>query len=250
MKPTLQKPIHTFFKNDGTEVKFHAYSQKSFSVLATAAATSGYTVIKDTLISLLQGCLVDKSDDINTWPFYDVAMFFVQTRKASFSELVELVYNCSAKVEVDDERPTGVCGANVPAVIVIPNVIFTRIASNDDLLINITDTTGFTMRWPTFSEYFDFIFDTTRDDAYYTSSAWLSKFVVNYFDESSVYSVGNEMTYEETVELLEEIPRKTFEKFIVWFAELPEIKADVEIKCQSCGNTDRDEIIGMRDFFD
>ena len=103
----------------------------------------------------------------------------------------------------------------------------------------ITNTLGVQMRYPTIEDMKKLT--KTKDDL--TLVANCIDFA---FDGDKIHETDGE---KDSIEFLESLSSKQFEKIMEFFNTLPKLKHEISYKCKGCGQDDNVTLEGIADFF-
>jgi hypothetical protein len=113
-----------------------------------------------------------------------------------------------------------------------------------DKTIQITDTMGVTMKYPTFDLLKEF--DANQEvDSIIKMTVKCIDFI---YDKDNVY-YAKDAKEQELIDFVESMQTKDLEKLKDFFSSMPKLKKQLDFNCVKCGYQEKIELEGIQNFF-
>lgn len=227
--PKLNTPTYELkLPSTGKTVKYRPFLVKEHKILLTlkeANEIEVFRVIKD----LVNICTFEKLkvEDLSN---FDIEYIFIQLRAKSISETLDLIINCE-------------CGNKIEYT---ANLLDAKVVKreNHNSKIQLTDSIGVEMRYPTYEEVIKAYQNDDQDD--------IVKLIINcikgVYDNKNYWDLS-EQTYEEILQFVNDFTRKQFEKVEEFFLTMPRLEQTIEADCDKCGKHNVVKLEGLQSFF-
>lgn len=227
--PKLNTPTYELkLPSTGKTVKYRPFLVKEHKILLTlkeANEIEVFRVIKD----LVNICTFEKLkvEDLSN---FDIEYIFIQLRAKSIGETLDLIINCE-------------CGNKIEH---IANLLDAKVVKreNHNSKIQLTDSIGVEMRYPTYEEVMKAYENDDQDD--------IVKLVINCIKgvyDNKNYWDSSEQTQEEILQFVNDFTRKQFEKVEEFFLTMPRLEQTIEADCDKCGKHNVVKLEGLQSFF-
>ena len=205
---------------------------KEEKILLMAKVSEDENDIFGAVRQVVNNCCVDTSLDINKLAIFDLEYLFLKIRALSISETTEVAYRDNEDNKVYDFT------INLSEI----KVDYPKKVDNT---IKISDTSGFTLRYPPASLYSDKDFLNLESNKVF--DALVIKCIDKIFDGENTYDLS--LYKEEDVkEFVEGLPVKIYDQVREFFTKVPAMK--YEIKYKNSNGTDRTIVLrNLTDFF-
>jgi hypothetical protein len=229
--PKIDQPLFDMIiPSTGKKITFRPFLVKEEKILLIAQQSGNDSEIIRAIKQILNNCIQDDLD-LDTLAIFDLEYAFLKLRAKSVNNVVKLAYRDTEDDEVYNFE-------------LDLDTIEIEMPQNINSKIDITDSVGMTMRYPSAS-----ITDSMGD--FDNEVDLMTFFIVNcidtIYDEDNVY-VANEFSEEEISEFLDGLDVKTFEKIREFFENVPRLYHKIEYtnKAQSQRSI---ELTSLKDFF-
>jgi hypothetical protein len=229
--PKIDQPLFDMtIPSSGKKITFRPFLVKEEKILLIAQQSGNDSEIIRAIKQILNNCIQDDLD-LDSLAIFDLEYAFLKLRAKSVNNVVKLSYRDTEDDEVynfDLDLDT--------IEIEIPKTINSK--------IEITDSVGMTMRYPSAS-----ITDSMGD--FDNEVDLMTFFIINcidtIYDEDNVY-IANDFSEEEISEFLDGLDVKTFEKIREFFENVPRLYHKIEYtnKAESQRSI---ELTSLKDFF-
>lgn len=232
MLPEVKHPITKLvLPSDGRPISVRPYTVQEEKLLITARLSDDFNDVVDTLMQIARNCILTDID-VEKLPMFDMEWIFLNLRKNSVSNIVDLHY--------DDESTQKKIAFKVDLgdVKVIKDPTHSQ-------KIQLTDQLFIKMRYPTMRQLLMIekvmIEDGDVDNAVY--DVFLDC-VESVMDDEKVYT---EFTREELDKMILSLPMATLNKVRTFLETMPALQHTVKLKT---GDGEKEVTLrGLRDFF-
>jgi len=216
----------------GVEVDYRPYLVKEEKILMIALESKDNVAITKAVKDVIQACVLDDID-VNELAMFDLEYLFLKLRGKSVGESADLKLKCS-ECEHPNEYTVNLDDLEVKGI------------SDDDKVIQITDSIGVTMKYPSVSDL------SGISDKDTNSVTGVIKIIlacmVNIFDDDNVYACKDETT-KNLENFLDSLNSGQFQKIAKFLQDLPAIQEDIEFTCTSCKHENKILLKGLQSFF-
>lgn len=222
----------TILPSTNETIEFRPYLVKEEKILMIALETKDQKQIIRAMQDVIQACVYTKID-FSKLTTFDIEWMFLQLRAKSVGEKIDLKLKCTACETVND------------ILFDLEKVFIDDSKKQDSNVINLSDTIGVTLKYPSVDDVSNLKQDAESMDG---ALEIMAKSVINIFDEDNVYDTKDE-GLAEVIKFLENLNSGQFKKLSDFFAAVPMVKADIEYKCKSCSEENKIELKGIQNFF-
>lgn len=240
--PKLDAPIFTAkLISNGKEVKFRPFTVKEEKLFLMAHQSDDTTAITDTILQILNNCVLDDLD-VKKLPIFDIEYLFLNLRARSVGEVVSLNYRCNNTVKGEDDEEKR-CNNQVSIDVNLLE-IQPEINEKHSNKIELNPNLGIVMKYPTL-EIIDKFKATDEID---TVIDMIISCIDYIYDEENLY-YSKDSSEDELIEFMDSLPSKDLERIKEFFDTLPKLRKNMEFKCGKCGYHENIELEGLQSFF-
>lgn len=229
---------HSIFKlkipSNKKEIRFRPYTVKEEKLLLTSKLSDDIDEVIETLKQVIRNCVLDDLN-VDKLAMFDIEYLFVNLRKVSVSDVVELFVEHGGK-----KIPFEVNLGNV-------HVHFPKDHTN---IINVNDSISMKMKYPNMSQMLKL------EDTAGSENATLTKVddcvfdmfidcIESVMDDEKVY---NDFTKEELTTFVLSLPSDNNTKIANFFNTMPSLEHTVNVKLPD-GESTEVKLKGLKDFF-
>ncbi len=241
--PKIDVPVYsTKLISTGKTVKYRAFTVKEEKLFLMANESEEVDTVIDTIKQVLNNCIMTKGINVEELPLFDIEYLFLKLRAVSVGEVVNLRYKCNnilPKLEGEEEKK---CNHIVEIDLNLNEI--TPESVKIDKTIQITDTMGVTMKYPTFDLLKEF--DANQEvDSIIKMTVKCIDFI---YDKDNVY-YAKDAKEEELIDFVESMQTKDLEKLKDFFSSMPKLKKQLDFNCVKCGYQEKIELEGIQNFF-
>ena len=229
--PKIDQPLFDMtIPSTGKKITFRPFLVKEEKILLIAQQSGSDSEIIRAIKQILNNCIQDDID-LDSFTVFDLEYAFLKLRARSVNNIVKLAYRDTEDDEVYNFE------LDLDSIeIEMPEKINSK--------IDITDTVGMTMKYPSAS-----ITDkmTNFDNEVDLMTFFIINCIDTIYDEDSVY-VADDFSEEEISEFLDGLDVKTFEKIREFFENVPRLYHKIEYT-NKAENLRSIELTSLKDFF-
>lgn len=229
--PKIDYPIHLInVPSINKKIKFRPFLVKEEKLLLMAKESDN---LADNLLAIKQvitNCCLDTLD-INKLAIFDLEYIFLKLRALSVDNMVKLTY-------IDNED-----GKSYNFEVDLNNVEI-KFPDNNSNKIELTETSGIIMKYPSASLYDDKQFLSLDKDYMFQL---IIKCLDKFYDDDNVYEF-KDYKQKDIEEFLDNLNIKTFEKMNEFLINTPKIIHTINYK-NELGNDRKIELSSLNDFF-
>jgi len=229
--PKIDQPLFDMtIPSTGKKITFRPFLVKEEKILLIAQQSGNDSEIIRAIKQILNNCIQDDID-LDSFAIFDLEYAFLKLRARSVNNIVKLAYR-----DTEDEEVYNFELDLDTIEIEMPEKINSK--------IDITDTIGMTMKYPSAS-----ITDkmTNFDNEVDLMTFFIVNCIDTIYDEDSVY-VADDFSEEEISEFLDGLDVKSFEKIREFFESVPRLYHKIEYT-NSIGSERSIELTSLKDFF-
>lgn len=219
--------------SSGQDVTFRPFLVKEEKIFLMAAEAkdqdSIIRAIKDSIIACVDNL------DISKLPYFDIEYLFLNLRAKSVGEEVKIKYKHRGGVNRNGDK----CDTSTEVVIRIDEINVKRNDKHETKFM-IDDVYGVKMKYPTIDNIQQ-LAAKQRDEIQLMASC-----IESVYDAENVFPPDS---LEESVQFIENMNTKQYEKLSDFFETMPKLSHEVTYKCVGCGQEDTVKFDGVSDFF-
>jgi hypothetical protein len=229
--PKIDQPLFDMtIPSTGKKITFRPFLVKEEKILLIAQQSGNDSEIIRAIKQILTNCIQDELD-LDTLAIFDLEYAFLKLRARSVNNVVKLSYR-----DMEDDE---VYNFDLDL-----DTIEVDMPSKINSKIDITDSVGMTMKYPSASI-------TDKMGGFDNEVDLMTFFIVNcidtIYDEDNVY-VADDFSEDEISEFLDGLDVKTFEKIREFFESVPRLYHKIEYT-NSLDNLRSIELTSLKDFF-
>lgn len=221
--------------------EFRPFLVKEQKALLFALETGDLEQIYLSFKNIVSACTKD-SINIDEVPSFDAESVFLQISSKSIGEKSKIEVSCTH------------CNHFNKISVSIPDITLKGFKSNGSNIM-LTDKIGLKMKYPSMKDVVDISLRTdSKDDQKQQSPQTKAIYdtiiasIDAIFDEKNVYP-AKDSSYEEINTFLENLSIEQMNKVEEFFEKAPYLSLDVDFKCAKCGESNSQEIRGIKNFF-
>lgn len=222
----------TTIPSTGVEVEYRPYLVKEEKILMIAMESKDNVAITKAVKDVIKACVIGDID-VNRLATFDLEFLFLKLRAKSVGEVAEISLKCS-ECETPNEMTINLDELEVKGL------------EDHDNVIQITDTVGITMRYPSVAD----VAGVNPEDLGKVNV--IMKLIVScmesIFDADAVYACKDEST-KNVQDFLDSLNSSQFRKIAEFLQKIPAISETLNFKCKSCNHENELELKGLESFF-
>ena len=243
MLPKIDVPVYELVvPSTGKKIKFRPFTVKEEKLLLMAYQSDDAKYSIDTIIQVLNNCIVGEVD-VTSFPTFDIEYLFLHLRARSVGEVVNLKYRCNNTIETKEDGEEVKCNGQVQIDLNVLEVEMQRSPEHTNK-IEISDKLGIVMKYPKMN----FVQNDRGDDEFQVVLDLIVDCIDYIYDEQNLY-YAKDSTKEELTEFLDSLQGKDLEKIKNFFDTMPKMRKTVDFKCKKCGYQEDMQLEGLQSFF-
>ena len=223
--------------SNGREVKYRPFLVKEQKVLTIAKESEDtrqqMRSIRDMLVAVTQEFPENKDFKVDDCPMYDIEYLFINIRKVSVGETVEL----SLKCREEDCNGTGKVTINLEDIHVSEEV-------ERDSTVMISDDVGVVLRDPKFGDMKKF----NNVEEIEQPVEVLKNSIVSIFDAENTYE-ADDVSNKDLSDFVDSLTFPQLEQLGGYFDGIPKLSHEVDYTCNTCGTEQSATLQGLSSFF-
>ena len=241
--PKIDVPVYsTKLLSTGKTVKYRAFTVKEEKLFLMANESDDVDTVIDSIKQVLNNCIITKGVNVEELPLFDIEYLFLKLRAVSVGEVVNLRYKCNNILPKLDGEEENKCNHIVEIDLNLNEI--TPDSVKLEKTIEITETMGVTMKYPTFDLLKDF--DVNQEvDSIIKMTVKCIDFI---YDKDNIY-YAKDAKEQELVDFVESMQSKDLEKIKDFFSSMPKLKKKLDFNCVKCGYKEEIELEGIQSFF-
>lgn len=230
--PQIKHPLYKLvLPSTGKTISYRPYTVREEKQLLIVRMSEDINEVVAVLKQIVRNCVIDDID-VDKLALFDVEYIFLNIRKVSVSNIIELFYS-----DGNDK---------IPFVVDLDQVSVKKNPDHKDT-VKITEDIYVKMKYPTIedailTEYSIISNPSRADDAIFDMI--LNSIDVIY-DKDTVH---RDFTRQELEEFMLSLPSEVLDNFKGYFQTIPVLEHEVEIKLKN-GETKKVVLRGLKDFF-
>lgn len=227
--PVLEVPTYeTILPSTKKSVKYRPFLVKEHKVLLMLKDAESKDITR-IVGEVIDNCTFNKLK-IDQLAFFDLVHLFIELRKASIGEVLDLIVNCECGTKIETQA-----NLSTAKVVTTPGHQ-SRIALSRNVAID--------MRYPHLDEGLEAYLSTDADKVI----EMLCTCITGVHQDNEFHD-ARESTKEELVEFVEQLNTKQLEKLMSFFSTMPRVTLDVVTDCPSCKKHHELKLEGLDNFF-
>jgi hypothetical protein len=226
----------------GKSIRFRPFLVKEQKLFFMASESPDPKETINVIKQVLKNCILDDIN-IDDLPVFDLEYVFVNLRARSVEEIVNLKYKCNNIVGKDDKGDDKKCNNVVEFDVNLLDIkpIVNPEHSNK---FQLTENLGICLKYPTFEMIEKYEGKESGD----VMLEILTDCIDYLYDKDQIY-YAKDSTKEELREFVDNLQQRNLEKIQKFFETVPELKKEVEFKCNKCEYAEKLTIKGIENFF-
>lgn len=244
--PTVVTPRHEVALHTGKKIKIRPFlaQEEKILLMAIEDKEASEEKIQDALMQILANCIVEpKGFDLNTLSAIDMDILFLELRKQSVGEIVELTYETPFLFEGCEVKE---CPETITTKISLKDVEIVQSEGKKNIIM-LDDNVGVKLRYPTLGTSRSI--DTLKSKKTDVLFGAIANSIEEVFSDENSWS-GDSFERTELIKWVEQsVGHKQLEEIIEFISDVPYISKKFTVKCAMCGLEKEMEAKGLSDFF-
>ena len=216
--PKINTPTYELvLPSSGKKIKYRPFLVREEKILIMALETEDVKQITDSVIQILNSCILTKGVDITKLATFDIEYLFLNVRSKSVGETVEIVLTCP-----DDNKTT------VPTSIDIDSIKIKKDKKHKDT-IKLDDNLSLKLKYPSMQQFIENNFEASDKNEVSNTLDMIVSCIDAIFNEEESWP-ASESTKKELEDFVDQLNTKQFKMIEDFFATMPKLTHTVKVK--------------------
>ena len=216
--PKINTPTYELvLPSSGKKIKYRPFLVREEKILIMALETEDVKQITDSVIQILNSCILTKGIDITRLATFDIEYLFLNVRSKSVGETVEIVLTCP-----DDNKTT------VPTSIDIDSIKIKKDKKHKDT-IKLDDNLSLKLKYPSMQQFIENNFEASDKNEVSNTLDMIVSCIDAIFNEEESWP-ASESTKKELEDFVDQLNTKQFKMIEDFFATMPKLTHTVKVK--------------------
>ena len=216
--PKINTPTYELvLPSSGKKIKYRPFLVREEKILIMALETEDVKQITDSVIQILNSCILTKGVDITKLATFDIEYLFLNVRSKSVGETVEILLTCP-----DDNKTT------VPTSIDIDSIKIKKDRKHKDT-IKLDDNLSLKLKYPSMQQFIENNFEASDKNEVSNTLAMIVSCMDVIFNEEESWP-ASESTKQELEDFVDQLNTKQFKMIENFFATMPKLTHTVKVK--------------------
>ena len=234
--PTISTPTYELtLPSSGKKIKYRPFLVREEKVLIMALESEDTKQITNSVIDILNSCILSKGIKLETLATFDIEYLFLNIRSKSVGEVSKL------KILCPDDKKTY---ADVELDL---NEVNVQVGEDHTNKIDLGNGTGMIMQYPSIDSFKDSgIRDINASNMLEVISTCILQI---YEDEGKKVYNSKDQTQKELTDFIEQLNTKQFKDVQKFFDTMPKLKHEITVKNPKTKVESKITLSGLNDFF-
>ena len=216
--PKINTPTYELvLPSSGKKIKYRPFLVREEKILIMALETEDVKQITDSVIQILNSCILTKGVDITKLATFDIEYLFLNVRSKSVGETVEIILTCP-----DDNKTT------VPTSIDIDSIKIKKDRKHKDT-IKLDDNLSLKLKYPSMQQFIENNFEASDKNEVSNTLDMIVSCIDAIFNEEESWP-ASESTKKELEDFVDQLNTKQFKMIENFFATMPKLTHTVKVK--------------------
>ena len=217
--PKINTPtFELVLPSNNKKVKYRPFLVREEKILVMALESEDMTQITNSIIEILNDCILTKGIDVSKLATFDIEYLFLNIRAKSVGESVEVNVTCP-----DDNKTT------VELYIDLDEIKVKKNRKHKDV-IKLDDTLSMKLKYPSMQQFVDNNFEVSgTNDSVDKSLSMITNCIDMIYNEEESWD-ASESSKDELTEFIEQLNTKQFKEIEKFFATMPKLSHKVKVK--------------------
>ena len=216
--PKINTPTYELvLPSSGKKIKYRPFLVREEKILIMALETEDVKQITESVIQILNSCILTKGVDITKLATFDIEYLFLNVRSKSVGETVEIILTCP-----DDNKTT------VPTSIDIDSIKIKKDRKHKDT-IKLDDNLSLKLKYPSMQQFIENNFEASDKNEVSNTLDMIVSCMDVIFNEEESWP-ASESTKQELEDFVDQLNTKQFKMIENFFATMPKLTHTVKVK--------------------
>ena len=236
--PTISTPTYELtLPSSGKKIKYRPFLVREEKVLIMALESEDTKQITNSVIDILNSCILSKGIKLETLATFDIEYLFLNIRSKSVGETIDVNIVCP------DDNKTQV------AVTVDVDSIKIKKDRKHKNVIKLDDNLSLKLKYPSMTQFIDSNFESKIDESEVKSTLDMIISCIDVIFNEEESWPASESTPKELEDFIDQLNTKQFKLIEDFFATMPKLTHTIRVKNPNTGVESDVKLEGLAAFF-
>ena len=236
--PTISTPTYELtLPSSGKKIKYRPFLVREEKVLIMALESEDTKQITNSVIDILNSCILSKGIKLETLATFDIEYLFLNIRSKSVGETIDVNIVCP------DDNKTQV------AVTVDVDSIKIKKDRKHKNVIKLDDNLSLKLKYPSMTQFIDSNFESKIDESEVKSTLDMIIACIDVIFSEEESWPASESTPKELEDFIDQLNTKQFKLIEDFFATMPKLTHTIKVKNPNTGVESDVKLEGLAAFF-
>tara|TARA_Y100000401_G_scaffold110313_1_gene107425 strand:+ start:387 stop:1109 length:723 start_codon:yes stop_codon:yes gene_type:complete len=236
--PTISTPTYELtLPSSGKKIKYRPFLVREEKVLIMALESEDTKQITNSVIDILNSCILSKGIKLETLATFDIEYLFLNIRSKSVGETIDVNIVCP------DDNKTQV------AVTVDVDSIKIKKDRKHKNVIKLDDNLSLKLKYPSMNQFIDSNFESKIDESEVKSTLDMIISCIDVIFNEEESWPASESTSKELEDFVDQLNTKQFKLIEDFFATMPKLTHTIKVKNPNTGVESEVRLEGLAAFF-
>ena len=236
--PTISTPTYELtLPSSGKKIKYRPFLVREEKVLIMALESEDTKQITNSVIDILNSCILSKGIKLETLATFDIEYIFLNIRSKSVGETIDVNIVCP------DDNKTQV------AVTVDVDSIKIKKDRKHKNVIKLDDNLSLKLKYPSMTQFIDSNFESKIDESEVKSTLDMIISCIDVIFNEEESWPASESTSKELEDFVDQLNTKQFKLIEDFFATMPKLTHTIKVKNPNTGVESEVRLEGLAAFF-
>ena len=236
--PTISTPTYELtLPSSGKKIKYRPFLVREEKVLIMALESEDTKQITNSVIDILNSCILSKGIKLETLATFDIEYLFLNIRSKSVGETIDVNIVCP------DDNKTQV------AVTVDVDSIKIKKDRKHKHVIKLDDNLSLKLKYPSMTQFIDSNFESKIDESEVKSTLDMIISCIDVIFNEEESWPASESTSKELEDFVDQLNTKQFKLIEDFFATMPKLTHTIKVKNPNTGVESEVRLEGLAAFF-
>ena len=236
--PTISTPTYELtLPSSGKKIKYRPFLVREEKVLIMALESEDTKQITNSVIDILNSCILSKGIKLETLATFDIEYLFLNIRSKSVGETIDVNIVCP------DDNKTQV------AVTVDVDSIKIKKDRKHKNVIKLDDNLSLKLKYPSMNQFIDSNFESKIDESEVKSTLDMIIACIDVIFSEEESWPASESTPKELEDFIDQLNTKQFKLIEDFFATMPKLTHTIKVKNPNTGVESEVRLEGLAAFF-
>ena len=236
--PTISTPTYELtLPSSGKKIKYRPFLVREEKVLIMALESEDTKQITNSVIDILNSCILSKGIKLETLATFDIEYLFLNIRSKSVGETIDVNIVCP-----DDNKTQVAVNVDVDSIKIKKD----RKHKN---VIKLDDNISLKLKYPSMTQFIDSNFESKIDESEVKSTLDMIIACIDVIFNEEESWPASESTAKELEDFVDQLNTKQFKLIEDFFATMPKLTHTIKVKNPNTGVESEVRLEGLAAFF-